>query len=254
MQEKPSKGLPAGSLSFVIDGLLDLLYPLTCKCCGKELCTSKSGKKFICDDCLDQVEYIRSPICLRCGRPLEPAAGIEDRYCGWCLEQPPHFHSARSAAVYRPPLSTLLHRLKYQADTTVRKALAELLEAGADNRATTDADVLVPVPLHRKRLTRRGLNQSLEIARIAFPHLRKKIVPNLLIRSKNTKPQTELNGIARRRNLRGAFRVSDEKMVKDKKIILIDDVFTTGTTIAECSKTLKKAGASEIYAWTVARV
>lgn len=252
MEENPSKVLHAEWLSLFLGGLLDLLYPHTCKYCGKDLC--ENGKKFICKECLDLVEYIRSPMCLKCGRPLEQAAGMEDRYCGWCLEQPPHFHSARSAALYRPPLSVLLHRLKYQADTTVRKALAELLEASADTRRTIKADFVIPVPLHRKRLRDRGLNQSLEIARIAFPHMRGKIVPNLLIRSKNTKPQTELDGVARRRNLKGAFRVSDEKMVKGKEIILIDDVFTTGTTIAECSKTLKKAGASKIYVWTVARV
>ena len=251
MLEKPSKGLPAEWGALFFDGLLDLLYPPVCKCCGKSL--AESGKKFICEECLDQVVLIRSPMCLRCGRQLEQAAGMEDRYCGFCLEQPPHFCMARSAAVYRPPLSELLHRLKYQADTTVRRALAELLETSADTRRTIEADLVVPVPLHRKRLRGRGLNQSLEIARIAFPHLEKKIVPNLLIRSKNTKPQTELDGVARRRNLKGAFHVSDEKMVKDKRIILIDDVFTTGTTIAECSKTLKKAGASVVYVWTVAR-
>ena len=239
-------------VSGCVGGLLELLYPYICKCCGKGLL--KSGTKFICGECLSKVNFICSPLCLRCGRQLDQAAGMEDRHCGDCLAQPPHFSSARSAGLYRPPLASLLHRLKYQADTTVRGALAEVIAAGAKAINGIDVDLVAPVPLHRRRLKERGLNQSLEIARIAFPDLRQKIVPNLLIRTKNTKPQTELDGIARRRNLKDAFTVNQTNLVKNKKIVLVDDVFTTGTTVGECSRMLKKAGASEIFVFTVARV
>jgi ComF family protein len=110
------------------------------------------------------------------------------------------------------------------------------------------------VPLHRSRLRSRGLNQSLVLARRFFAAERDKIVVDLLVRLKKTIPQTGLDGIQRRRNLKGAFAVARPEEVRGRTVLVVDDVFTTGTTLAECSRTLKAAGAAQVHVWTVARV
>ncbi len=115
-----------------------------------------------------------------------------------------------------------------------------------------EPDIILPVPLHISRLRSRGFNQALLLARVCFPEWQGKIQPDLLHRHKPTIPQTSLSGKARRNNLKGAFSVSDPGLVAGRKILLIDDVFTTGATLNECAKTLSKAGAAEIEAFTLA--
>ena len=139
------------------------------------------------------------------------------------------------------PVVELLHRLKYKKDTSVSGSFREIMAATEMMASVPVCDLIVPVPLYRARLRKRGLNQSLVLATF-FPGGKDKIVRDLLVRVKDTSPQTGLNGIERRRNLKGAFAVNQEVPVKGKKILLVDDVFTTGTTVSECSKTLKKIG------------
>ena len=237
-------------LSDLSGGLLDLLYPPQCIICGKNLLSEPN--QFVCADCIKQVDFIQSPLCLRCGKPFDFSGGSEDHYCGECLKITPYFESARAVASYEQPVVDLLHRLKYRGDTSVTGALKEIMVGGGREWAYSDCDVIAPVPLHRDRLKKRGLNQSLVLAGLAFSE--HKIIPDLLVRTKNTCPQTGLNGDERRKNLKSAFEVKNFKLVKNKKILLVDDVFTTGTTVAECSKTLEKAGATAIHVWTFARV
>jgi ComF family protein len=150
-------------------------------------------------------------------------------------------------------VNTLLHRLKYNADTTVLPALATVISPFNENMHLT-CDIIVPVPLHRKRLRLRGLNQALYLARLFFPEKHDLICCSALKRGKYTEPQTGLDGRERRRNLRGAFALSDAALIRGKHVCLVDDVYTTGTTLNECSKVLRKAGASKITVLTLARV
>lgn len=228
------------------DGILDLLFPPRCHACHAAL----TGHQHLplCAGCLEQVIFISTPLCVCCGRQLQEGPGSVDRWCGDCLRTQPPFDSARSLVLYGPPVSTLLHRLKFHGDTATARVLA-----GLGQPETVACDLIIPVPLHPSRLRVRGLNQSLVLARHFFPAERDKIVFNLLIRQKKTIAQTGLDGRQRRRNLKEAFSVTRPAAVQGRSILVIDDVFTTGTTLAECAQTLKAAGAAQVVGWTVAR-
>lgn len=231
-------------------GLLDLVIPPHCSICGCLL--APGGKKGICPACLMRVTYLGESQCFVCGRELHGPPGSVHR-CSSCLGQPPSYIRAKSIIRYAPPVTDLLFRLKYHADTTVVPALRELI-TGYDFSPFMAGDLVLPVPLFRRRLQDRGLNQSLILARIFFPELSTRIAPDLLSRIRWTAPQTGLTGAARRQNLRGAFQVKDARLVSGKSLILVDDVFTTGTTVAECSRVLRQAGCREVAVVTLARV
>lgn len=150
-------------------------------------------------------------------------------------------------------MSSLLHRLKYQGDTSVLSALREII-GRRDSFCLQEQDRIIPVPLHVSRLRQRGFNQSLVLAKLFFPNQKDLIQVDTLTRIRHTIPQTGLDGIARRKNLHQAFIVRFPERVRGRKIVLVDDVFTTGTTVAECSRMLLRAGADEVRVLTLARV
>lgn len=238
-------------LNSLLDGFLDILFPPGCGACGQSLEPGDKGQ--LCGECLSQVKFMSSPSCCCCGADLRTEAGVEDRFCLSCLQKQPVFNSARSLAHYQSPVSDLLHRLKFNSDTAAAFSLAWLAKRREDQRRFTGYDLIIPVPLHRTRLQERGLNQSLILAKLIFTDDINKIEPSLLIRTKNTQAQTGLSGSERRKNLRGAFSVTSATDIKNKRICLVDDVFTTGTTVVECTRALKKAGAAEVAVWTLAR-
>ena len=236
----------------IAEGLLDIFYPPRCLFCGRSMLDEPG--RHICAFCLGLIDLVRSPRCRKCGCALDPAAGAEDRICGACLKKAPFFDSAESAVYYREPAAGLLHRLKYHGDTTVIGGIEEIMRSVEVSERFHQCDIIIPVPLHPRRLKDRGLNQSLVLASAVFKEYRYKIVPDALKRIKNTKPQTGLDGRARRKNLRNVFQVKNVETIAGKNICVVDDVFTTGTTINECSKTLKKAGARSVHAWVFYRV
>lgn len=232
------------------NGLLDLLIPPHCAICGRLL--DDGGATKICPPCMTKIQYLTLPQCLICGRELHGPANSIHR-CATCLRQPPPYVRVASIIRYASPVTELLFRLKYHGDTTVVPAIAELV-AGYDFSPFRKSDLILPVPLFRPRLQARGLNQSLVLARIFFPGLSDKIDPRLLRRLRWTAAQTGLTGAARRRNLRGAFGLDDPQRVAGKTVTLVDDVFTTGTTAAECSRTLLQGGCRAVSVVTFARV
>jgi len=176
-----------------------------------------------------------------------------DHICGVCLRKVPSFTSARGIARYQDPVADLLHRLKYQSDYTVLPALLEIVKMN-DPVLISQDDRIIPVPLHSRRLRFRGFNQALLLADLFFPNGQKVLLRNVLQRVRNTEAQTGLNGAARRKNLKNAFAVCDPCKVRHRKIFLVDDVYTTGTTVSECSRVLLAAGAREVHVLTLARV
>jgi len=230
-----------------LKALLDLLLPSFCLACEKPL--GPAADLLFCPDCLAGLHYIRSPLCPCCGRVYLVAAG-GDHHCGACLATPNHFTWARALFLYEEPLKEVIHRFKYQGKTACLRSFARFAE---NLPKVAEADWIVPVPLHPSRLRERGFNQALLLAHAFFPKDRR-ITPDLLIRSRPTEPQTCFNGAARRTNLKNAFVVKAPHRLTGKKILLVDDVFTTGTTVNECARVLKKAGADEVMVLTLARV
>lgn len=173
--------------------------------------------------------------------------------CQDCLVHPPPFSVARSCIRYDQAASLLLHRLKYHGDTAVLPGLRHIIEQAAV-AGVCAPDLIVPVPLSPRRLQARGLNQAALLARLFFPGRDPDIRFDLLHRVRDTPAQTTLSGGARRRNLRSAFAVTKKAMVKGKTVCVVDDVYTTGTTVSECSRTLRLAGAKEVCVLTLAMV
>lgn len=228
---------------------LDLLFPPRCLLCYKFL----YGKdRAICRDCLEEIQYLQPPICRCCGTKV--AGGAERQHlCGDCLRHPPPFNKALAIIHYDQPAAALLHRLKYAGDTTVLQGFSRILEE-VPLLEIPHAEIIIPVPLHRRRLQERGLNQSVLLSRLLFPSRLQDIRTDLLRRTRNTPAQTSLDGDARRKNLRAAFVVTGKNLVQGKSVCLVDDVFTTGTTVSECSRVLMAAGVAEVTVLTMARV
>lgn len=258
MMKRRNKQIPAvsraatGAVPFLekwLQGSTDLLFPPSCAVCG--ISPLPAGHA-ICHCCLQDVSFIQSPLCPSCGREMGDSAG-SDHLCGPCLRKAPLYSSAQGLVHYQEPVSRLLHRLKYQGDTSVLSALREII-GGRDLLTLREQDRIIPVPLHVSRLRQRGFNQSLLLAKLFFPNQRDLIQIDTLVRIRHTIPQTGLDGVARRKNLHQAFLVCFPERVRGRKIVLVDDVYTTGTTVAECSRMLLRAGAEEVRVVTMARV
>lgn len=168
--------------------------------------------------------------------------------CGRCLQQPPAFDDVLAPLHFAPPISQLIHAFKFRGDLAAGRLLGELLAETSTGRR---ADMLLPVPLHPRRLRQRGFNQSLEIARLLSRSHRIPMSSKSLVRKRNTPPQHTQPARHRRANIRGAFQVTQD--LSGMQIALVDDVLTTGHTAAEIAHTLKLAGAARVEVWVVAR-
>lgn len=230
--------------------IIDIVFPQRCFVCG-ELIDAAGA---ICSVCWRELTFIASPLCDRCGYPFEHAVP-DGTLCGACVISAPPFTSARSAIVYNDASRGLVLSFKHADRTRYAEAFGKwLARAGAD--CLTDADMIVPVPLHPWRLVRRRYNQSLLLARALSRNANCPVVPDLLVRLRNTPPQGRLSRRHRLKNVRNAFivRSGRERCLMGKSIILVDDVLTTGATVEACSAVLTAAGASEIHILTLARV
>lgn len=224
-----------------------LLFPSRCHLCG----ISTDNDAVICPACFAAVSFIDGPICTCCGSEFTPDVG-KDHLCGNCIRKKPSFDKIIAVGRYQDPLKTILHRLKFAGDTSMLSIVKHCLECGKVT-LPDDMDCIMPVPLHIHRLRKRGFNQSLLLARELFPNNSSVIQSNILQRCKNTDPQTSLSKKERHENLTGAFIVKTPEAVRGKRICLVDDIYTTGSTMEECSKTLMKTGASSVLGVVIAR-
>lgn len=229
---------------------LDLLFPPTCLGCGKGLPSSRPP--LFCPVCQGQITLITPPLCTCCGRPLPDAAG-GGHTCGRCLAKPPAFRRARALLLYDGPLAEAIHRFKYQGETAGLASFAHFAQTAALPDLSLP-DLILPVPLHPKRLRRRGFNQAQWLAQAFFPEQRGQLRPDLLLRLRHTAPQTGMSGKERRRNLKNGFGVTRAELIRGKSILLVDDVYTTGSTVNECARVLLRAGAATVEVLTLARV
>jgi ComF family protein len=231
------------------DSARDLFFPSRCLHCGLSL--GVAGRLRLCSDCLSLVAPLVHPLCVCCGTPF---SGGTDHLCGECLNSRFAFDRARSLFYHREPVSSLIVNLKFNCSLTGLTTLASLCSRTLPAASLNRPDIILPVPLHVSRLRERGFNQSLLLAKSCLPpEWRKYIRCGLLKRIQATAPQTSLSGRTRRTNLARAFSLADGQQVTGRRILLFDDVFTTGATLHECAKVLIRAGAAEVEALTLTR-
>jgi ComF family protein len=231
---------------------LRFVLPVECLTCGTSLGTDPVP--FFCTECWQSIRPLQQPLCARCDRPfVSPAATTytPNHQCQQCQERPPDFQRAWTLFPYLPPLQEAICSFKYQGKHTMARPLARLMIGALPKEI--DVDTIIPVPLHRARLREREFNQSLLLADQLSRHLVRPVSSTNLVRIAATDPQTTLTRQARLRNLRQAFAVRKPQDIAEKRILLVDDVFTTGTTLNECAKTLRKAGSGPVFALTLAR-
>lgn len=238
-------------------GLLDLLFPARCAGCGER------GAPF-CPICQDRLRWILPPICPRCGRPYlsfstlqldaDEAATPElvppSCWCPVCKRDPPRFAVARSIAAYEGPLREAICALKFRGNKAVSVPLARLLVQFAPREVLQDVAAVVPVPLHKDRLTKRGFNQAELLARPLAEAVGVPCVADALRRIKQEAPQAELGAVDRWHNVEESFVPSDPV---HGSVLLVDDVFSTGATAGACAAALVRGGAQRVAVLTVAR-
>ena len=231
--------------------LLDIVFPPLCHACKEFI--PDAGDLHLCTTCRGEVHSVSSPLCTVCGVPFATPGGI-DHPCGACLVTHPRFAAARAPVLFDGVARDLIHRFKYDKKVHLARPLALLTkEALTSFVASLSADLLIPVPLHRRRLRERGFNQAVLLCRPLAKAWNIPLVVDNLQRIRWTEPQVTLSASEREANVRGAFALADPAAVRGRKVILLDDVYTTGSTVAECSRVLRQAGAEVVYVITVAR-
>ena len=237
-----------GPAKRAIDGVLNFFFPPVCLGC--DIRCHEDG---FCSACQSRMSVTAKALCTRCGRPFSSGP---NHICATCLEKPPRFDIARACATYardneNDPLARAIHGLKYKRDVAYAPALAKFFSENLPLPHRHDA--IVPVPLHVERLRWRGFNQAILVARQLATERKVPIAVEALRRTRATPPQVGLGEDERRRNIAGAFSVHPQWSAGNKRILLVDDVYTTGATVNECAHVLRKAGARAIDVAVLAR-
>ena len=218
--------------------------------------------RYLCHVCMADFSPVTPPICTQCGIQFKSMAG-EDHLCGQCISAEKPFISARACGQHAGALMKLIHAYKYSGNTALGRPFGTLLHIHfLKHYAQTQIDFIIPVPLHKRKLRKRGFDQVAYML-YHWPWLKtggqrrtdngSVLADKLLIRVKNTDTQTGLDRKKRAENIKNAFAVTDTDKIRNSRILLIDDVYTTGATLEECALALKRAGASEVYFLTLAR-
>jgi ComF family protein len=229
--------------------VVDLLFPPRCVAC------QRLGV-WLCAQCLDQIEVIQPPICRRCGLPVDSLETSKhaEPICNQCQKAPPQLDGLLAYAFHGGPLREAIQQFKYEDLRALAVPLGELMADGWIGLSSPQkaADVIVPVPLHATRQRERGYNQASLLARQLSARLHVPVVEDVLIRTRATAPQVELSAQERRINVRDAFRCVDADL-RGKRVLLIDDVCTTGSTLEAACAALRAGGATHVWAYTLAR-
>jgi ComF family protein len=234
----------------LLRGALDLLYPPRCEACGK------LRREPFCADCLAAVERITPPVCELCGHPFDPLARGAPR-CADCRGKRRAFTAARSAAYYTGPLVEAIRRFKYDCQMVLWRPLGGIMvgaltDGAAEALDPATIDVVCPVPLHSSRLRERGFNQSTLLGEVVAVEINRPL-KQLLDRTRATLPQVDLPAESRAANVRDAFEPRLQEVVAGQRVLLIDDLFTTGATMSECARALRRADAADVRVLTLAR-
>lgn len=228
----------------MIPQILDFFYPRSCVIC-------KKVGGFLCEDCIPLLREVPGSFCSICGTPF--VSMVKPHPCAKCVKERPHYDKHRSVFVFGEESQKLIHLFKYHSQFWLKKVFVSYFEKIKGE--FSEVDCIIPVPLHGTQLRKRGFNQSLHIAKLWGSLLSKPVQKNALVRKRMTRSQTGLTRSDRQKNIRGAFDTrSGFRFLKNKTVMLVDDVHTTGVTLNESAKVLKEAGARKVLAFSVAVV
>lgn len=220
--------------------LLEALYPPTCPIC--DIVVEKPAA--ICPDCRKKLHYIHSPRCLKCGKPVEAE---ETELCFDCQRKPHEFYQGAALWTYTEETRQSIYRFKYENCRIYSEVYGEELVKHLGSLVELwKGEALIPVPIHARKQRQRGFNQAQLLAEAAGRALNLPVDAQLLKRSRYTRPQKELDDSQRRKNLEKAF-IIEKNVVQYKRIILVDDIYTTGATIDACARALKEKGVERVY-------
>ena len=236
----------------ILRDILNCFLPPRCQKCG---CVLKDDTG-LCFDCLEKINFITEPYCYKCGQPFEFLEEKNGKFlCGNCLKSRRSlFRYSRSAFIYNDDSKDLVLNLKFKDRTDSANLLAKMMYVAGEDIFKSGVDLIVPVPLHYTRLLKRRYNQSALLANELSKLSGIKCDNLSLIRHRKTRPQVELSGLERQKNVHNVFSVKNETAIKGKRILLIDDVLTTGATLKECGLALKRSGSKTIDVLTIGRV
>lgn len=227
---------------------LDVLFPPRCMACEHAV----DGRDAFCLPCWEKVRFLGNAVCGCCGLPLEGGDG--EALCYACIHTPKPYDKARAVVAYEGTVRKVIHHFKFRDRTHLAPVLARWMERAGKN-LLSEADVIVPVPLHPLRMMARKYNQALLLAKHLSTISGITLMPRLLQRKKRTKRQAGLGVAQRQANVEGAFSVRSlcQNALQGKTVLLVDDVMTTGATLEACSRALLKAGAGKVHVLTLAR-
>ncbi len=227
------------------DWILQLLFPRRCPFCDEPI---PGGAAYVCVRCEKKIRVIREPYCYKCGKPVESG---EKEYCRDCRKYGHVFERGRALLLYSGEVKASIYRFKYAGRKEYAKAYAALvMQELSDYFREVDANAIVPVPLHKKRYQKRGYNQAELLAREIGRYTSLPVLPQLVTRTRDTLPQKQLDRGGRQNNLKKAFKINGND-VKLNTIILIDDIYTTGSTMDAIAQVLRDAGVKQIFFLTI---
>jgi len=233
-----------------LHAVIDFFFPPQCLLCRSFIGSYREGH--FCKKCLEDFAFTGSPLCVKCGIMFISREG-EDHLCSRCIRSERFFDRARSVGSYEGLLRKTIHRFKYRGRSMFAAPLGRLMaDYGTCLLEGQRYDLLVPVPLHVRRLRERGYNQAGLLARVIGKKWAVPVDSTALRKQRWTMPQTELTEDERRKNIRGAFLWAGASLAGES-VLLVDDVYTTGSTAGECARVLKRAGAARVDIFTVAR-
>ncbi len=230
----------------MLQTLLDMIYPVRCPIC-EEIVLPK--EQMICYTCREKLVYVNEPFCMRCGKPI---AVEEQEYCSDCERKKHHYEKGFAVWVYNEAMKNSIANFKYRNKKEYSHFyIQELIRVYAKHLQKLSVDAIIPVPLHKSKYLERGYNQAELLAKGIGRKLQIPVITKLLIRSKKTLPQKKLGDKERLFNLSEAFKVNERfkdcKLTGLKRVLLVDDIYTTGSTIEACTISLKSCGIKEVY-------
>lgn len=230
-------------MKFIINLILDMFYPRRCPVCHKIL---KEAGWLVCPECVGKLHAVGKEYCMKCGKPVEK----HQEYCEVCGKTPRKFTEGRAVFLYDRTMKNSLLKFKYGGRREYGRFYIEAMCCAEKNEIKRwKPDVIIPVPLHRKKYRARGFNQAEYLARGIGKKFDIPVSAGILKKVKNTKSQKKLNAQDRRNNLEHAFSVCEE--IKGLHILVIDDVYTTGSTMEEIAEVLTREGAEKVYFLTL---